>query len=970
MSLDPQDRFPGMKALTKAPSLGGELGVGLSLVGRRDYDPETDTFVATHCFTVLFVPVLALGAYRVAQQQGRWYFLGRVPLSPFAFRWNVFLLVALLLCGGAGGWTIYQRQPGPAARRQIAEADRLAAGGEQGQAAARYHAVIRTAPSAEAEAARGKLRDLVAAPPADARQAAALFRVAVEAHREGRLVLPDLFERGAKAAAAVSQADPAGALEIIEVIAPFAPSPRDHLAPRRAYLERLVASQPADVGLASRLAVVYEGLGERERCEKLLAPHAKSLGEREGAAILGRLYASQGKPDRAFALLEPFVSARLPRLHAAEKDYRASIDTVQKLALDELRRGNAPGFDYDKYKAAGNDEQGRMVGAFVQARMKDNVAITSALDTLRAQRAVVPATLDLGIVRLQLARAVPDPAKRRAALEAAEKTFLSVRNLAGETPEYRLFLGQVYYWLGKHAEGRKLFDKLLDDQKRAAPMLLSITRVLREVGAITEARKLAEEAYETAADARVKHEAAHFRGVMYKDVDDQITWLERSDTSSPDVKATLAAARGQKASAEGKDKEAEGHYRQSVALYAKMPENSATLNNAALAHFALYRVTFEAEQFTRGLDKLERALALEPGDSILLNNAAGLVLEAALRDVIGRRIDLAALKQSASMSLLSFLYADERGRAEVAAAVAKHPGTIKARAYLEKELLLAPKRPEAYGTLARLFNLTGDVKGLEDVGERLGGVELDLEEANRRTRDYYAGKDEPKRVEELKTGIEQMEGRLPAARKKGGRTFAVAAAGLASARAGAAELLTVSDPGALVRLAEEAHRASPSDGTRNALAAALSLRAHRALIQAEPAYAALAKESRRGLGAGLISWVLAGEEGELRDRVAANADVKRVAAIRQEQLKHLPDRTGPNTWALLRATHPAEAAKLVKALQKDRRAELKRRIDAALSPLSPWPVLEEAWLLRAAGKAEQAKEALKRAAKAGVPLPQ
>jgi hypothetical protein len=215
-----------------------------------------------------------------------------------------------------------------------------------------------------------------------------------------------------------------------------------------------------------------------------------------------------------------------------------------------------------------------------------------------------------------------------------------------------------------------------------------------------------------------------------------------------------------------------------------------------------------------------------------------------------------------------------------------------------------------------------------------------------------------------------MEARLPVARKKGGRTFAVAAAGLVSARVGAVEML--GDPGAdaQVRLAEEAHKASPSEGTRNALASALLLRAHQALAKAEPAYAALAKKGRRSLGAGLVSWVLAGEKGELRDKVAAHADVKRVVAIRLEQLKDLPDRSGPATWALLRHSHPDEAGKLAKAVQANRQAELRRVIDQALHPLGVWQAVESAWALRMAGKESEAREALKRAAKAGLPLPE
>lgn len=43
----------------------------------------------------IFVPVLALRAYRVADAEHGWYFIGREPLSGFARMWNVLVLAAV-----------------------------------------------------------------------------------------------------------------------------------------------------------------------------------------------------------------------------------------------------------------------------------------------------------------------------------------------------------------------------------------------------------------------------------------------------------------------------------------------------------------------------------------------------------------------------------------------------------------------------------------------------------------------------------------------------------------------------------------------------------------------------------------------------------------------------------------------------------------------------------------------------------
>src|SRR5687768_802836 len=112
---------------------------------------------------------------------------------------------------------------------------------------------------------------------------------------------------------------------------------------------------------------------------------------------------------------------------------------------------------------------------------------------------------------LQRAQGQADPAARKSQLEAAEQVFLAVRGVAGESDEYRLALGQVYYWLGKQAEGRKLFDEFLAAKGRGAEDLLRIAATLRQLGAEPEARALAEEAYNKATTNEHRHAAANVR---------------------------------------------------------------------------------------------------------------------------------------------------------------------------------------------------------------------------------------------------------------------------------------------------------------------------------------------------------------------------------------------------------------------------------------------------------------------------
>jgi hypothetical protein len=965
--IDLFERFPDMRPVKKPPTLQTHHLIGTWFYGRRDHDAETGTYVGTQYFVIFLIPIFALGAYRVLPAQGGgWYFLGRVPLSRNARTYNYAVGLSLLLLACVLGFHLYTDTAEYKAGQKIAEADRLAAAGEEGRAAGVYREVM-AGRTGHAPAARQKLQGLLESPPAQAAQAAQVFRVALELHRQNDKLVPDLFATGVNVANHAGQDDPRGALEVIEVVAPLAARPQDHLGPRRALLEKLAQRQPGDVDLVSRLAAVYEALGESARCEALLAPHEKDLGTREGAAILGRIRLAQGKYDSAMALLAPFVEGRLQALQRAEQNHLAVWQARNNAVFAELQARRAPGFDYKLYDAAGPANRNLMVQNYMAARLRDDPQLRAAAAERSALAGVEGAAMDLGLVRLRRAQGLANPAERKAELEAAEKTFLSVKELSGQSAGASLFLGQVYYWLGRSAEGKKVHDKLLADSKRSTEMLIAVAKALREVGAISEARKITEEAYGKEADRQKKYRAAHLRSLLSTDMDDQIAWLEKGDPDDKQIQANRAQTRGYKALLDNKPQAAASEYRRAIELYAGMPENSTTLNNCAMVWLALYSATHDREDLTRGLDRMERALALRPSDSILLQNAFHGVLENALLDVAGA-MDLKTLDRPASLDLLGYLHDDRAGRARLAGQVRAHPGVVKARAHLERLLVVAPAWPVSYRELAQLCRLLGDEEGLRSVQERLAKVELDLTQYEREWRDYYAGKQDAKKAEERKKVLARQESVLEAARKKGGVTRAVAAASLAQARlvaGGRAE----TRPSDVVILAEEAHQAAPSSSTRLTLANALIYRAHQALKKDDPAYALLAKRLDRSLGQLLVGYVLGGPEGEQRDRVAANADVKRATRLYAEELEKEPDRVVLRSWPFLRVLEPAAAEKLAKLAQADRAGERKRAIDRTLTPLAVGSILNAYWSLRLAGKDAEAEGVLRQAAKRGVPMP-
>src|SRR5262249_32628714 len=130
------ERFPEMKPITQAPALQAVYGIGTTAYGARDFDPETGTYVKTVWLTLLFVPIVPLGAYRVVDAQGGgWYFLGKVPLSGAAKVWP---LVVVLIAAGVGGyfaWQSYTSSPSYKAGQQLAQAERLRQEGKLAEAA-------------------------------------------------------------------------------------------------------------------------------------------------------------------------------------------------------------------------------------------------------------------------------------------------------------------------------------------------------------------------------------------------------------------------------------------------------------------------------------------------------------------------------------------------------------------------------------------------------------------------------------------------------------------------------------------------------------------------------------------------------------------------------------------------------------------------------------------------------------------
>ena len=392
---------------------------------------------------------------------------------------------------------------------------------------------------------------------------------------------------------------------------------------------------------------------------------------------------------------------------------------------------------------------------------------------------------------------------------------------------------------------------------RGSDVVLLVASTLRNLGDTSEARKMAEGAYEKESDQTRKHQIASFRALLRVDIDDEIAWLSRANVDETNVQASLAYARGNKARFDGNDAEAKAQYGRAIVLYDKMPENASSLNNSALVHFALFAVTQERSEFTRGTDKLDRAIALQPSDSILLHNGASTVTEGAFVEVIGPAIDFRLLKQPAGWDSLAYLYRGAAERNPVLDRVVKHPGVVKARTYAEKLLILAPKRDESYSVLAAIHSFARDLEGLKAVLARLEKADLDHGDSEREIREFVSGASDAKRGDEIRKGLARATEALAATKDRKDRTFAAAVGRYVRSAMMAWWYGTAVDADKLVKLADEAHAAAPSDGTEATLSSALAFRAHLALARADKEYAALAERTKRSVGWSLAYHVLA-----------------------------------------------------------------------------------------------------------------
>lgn len=623
---------------------------------------------------------------------------------------------------------------------------------------------------------------------------------------------------------------------------------------------------------------------------------------------------------------------------------------------------------YQKQDKAGQE---KMVSEYVLERMKVDSALHAVQEKLAQAASTVPVALDLGIVRLYRGREIKDPEAKKKELEAAEKVFLSIRNVAGESDAYRMYYGQVLYWLGKHEEGKAAFDELLASKNRNHETLLGVGNTLREIGAHSEANVLFEEAYNQATKVEEKQQAAAMRRLSANDMDDHILWLGRCDTSKPHVQASLEAAKGKKMLSDGDRAGAIPHLKASIAAWEKLPRSDGSLNEIALAQSSLFYASGDPEAFRQGAKLLREAVGLNPSDSILVLNAASSLLEASVLDEVSGKLNFTHGGISIDLDLLDYFAGEQKDEQALRARMQARTDFKDAKSLYRKAILLAPRNAGGYGTLREIYAWEDDLDALKELKTALKGIELVGEDQKAKTLAFYAGSNDPAIIGDwdkaLATGRTQLAS-VP--KDKEAMTWVVTAGTYIQTCLAAHAIGNPIELEPLFRMAQQAYAMAPSNGTSSILSTMHLYRAFERLAAANPAFKEGQERNSRVMSRTQYFALALEQIPALRDPARQDPDVKAALDLMREQDRKFPKHPSAWKWAVCKYLDPEEAEVIAKDLHADPISPIAQDVREMIYPMSGNHALYGLWLRRVLGQEGEGLALYEACRKRGVPLPE
>ncbi len=689
-------------------------------------------------------------------------------------------------------------------------------------------------------------------------------------------------------------------------------------------------SQPHDHGLAVALARAQRGAGKLDEAIATLTALGP-LGRltAEAQAVLGSLHAEAGKLEDAERVLAGLIRAELPAYQDAASRYERAAVAAEAALIDRARRGDLPADVTSELGAANPEKQKELVAAWLRRELEMDRHLASLAEEVGRRSHVVPASLSLGMVRLQAANAASGEARERL-LAGAEAAFLSVRNQAEGQPDLHLGLGQVYYRLGRTADGERELDRMLAEKDPR--IRLAVANIYRDLGIGLKATEIAEALWKGAEDAQVKSAAAALRSLLAQDLDEEETWLSRADQSDPFVRRGLMSLRAERKLREGDAAGADPLFAAVADEYGKnAARDGADANNAAVAEGRRFACTGDVRRLEKAADYMVQAYRLQPQSAIVAGNLVGAWHVLAMTRALGTWFDMRAVRPDhGDVIQLLAVMATGPERSLVRKRLTNDTAFGRAGELLRQWQILAPQDSRAHGTEQMIAEMLDDEARLLALRDRLGRVAV-VPPAH--IREWMSGAKDEVRRKELATSRARYERLLEATtsdkRARAALLFLLAKvlsieAVLGDAAAALAER---------ERLLAEAVSLFPAEGFERELAGARVDVAAMDMVARFPDARAVWDAKKRTHGGVLLAYAIAQASSGARDALRRHPAM---LAARPAFERSMADRARPQHWAFAHVLGDADletrAAAAIRASAS--RTLASAEIEASLSPES------------------------------------
>lgn len=740
-----QDKFPDMKPIKSPPSLGTLNSFGFSVFGKSNFDPETNTYTKYYAICALFLPILYLGAYRVADaNEGGWYFLGKEKLNKFTKYWNYGMI--FLILGGISLSFAYEYLTSPKylTNLKMAQAEKIYQSGNIKESLKIYYSIVDSGtlyiPAGIGASEKifdqdlGKLTK---------EEFSVIWSDAGDRVKRNR-IFPSKNQfkiYGNKYFEFYKADDLKMADFIITKMNESIPEDKDLAIKFHNFKLLSFDLEPNYLPFVIAKAVDLESKNDFVKCEEILMPFKQELFDTEGAKILGNIIFDKGNYAVAYEILRPYFDSKIKSFHEAEKAYQRSYKAASEKAYKNLDSGLAGANWYEKYEKASKDNQDQMVQEYLNKEISKSTSLIQASKNLNLQSDVINIALQLGIALLNIA-SQSDEVEKINRLKEAETIFLSVQGSASDSDAYLLTYGEVLFWLRKQVEGEKLFASYLEKYNSDVKSLFNISYKFRSIGDFAKARELAEKAYDKSNIIEEKEKIASSLASMPIDTDYAIKWLERSNQNDIRTKAEILLSKGQKAVEKSDLKIAEEFYREAIKIYQKLPDNSSKLNNMSLVYAELYGITYKLEDLQSNVELLKKARDLMPKDTTILRNYTYAIFNLIFQEEMENKIDLKKIKGKVDSTLSYFNATNQEEKNIKILKLTENINFKSITPLFEQLVLLSPQSQSDKISLYNIYSLKKDIKSIDKIFHNIMTTNFNNTEYKKETLESYSNKND------------------------------------------------------------------------------------------------------------------------------------------------------------------------------------------------------------------------------------